>query len=40
MIYSSGAEEWFKNGKLHRIDGPAVILTDGTEFWYKSENLK
>ena len=25
-----------KNGKLHRIGGPAVIFADGTEIWYQN----
>ena len=27
---------WFKNGKFHREDGPAVEWTDGSKFWYKN----
>jgi len=30
-----GTITYTKNGKLHRKDGPAVILLDGTLFWYK-----
>ena len=26
---------WFKDGKYHREDGPAVEWADGTKFWYK-----
>lgn len=25
---------WFEDGKVHRIDGPAVILPDSVERWY------
>ncbi len=27
---------WYKNGKRHRKDGPAVIWGDGSQFWYKN----
>ena len=25
---------WFKNGSLHRTDGPAVEFKDGEKFWF------
>jgi hypothetical protein len=25
---------WYKEGKLHRIDGPAIEYRNGTKFWY------
>ena len=25
---------WFKNGALHRTDGPAVEFKDGQKFWF------
>ena len=28
-------EFWYKEGELHRLDGPAVIYADGAEKWYK-----
>ena len=28
-----GTKEWYKNGKLHREDGPAVIHSDGFKMW-------
>jgi len=28
------AEYWYKNGKLHRIDAPAVTDSFGNEDWY------
>ena len=28
---------WFKNGKIHREDGPARIDDDGDTYWYKEE---
>jgi len=30
-----GTERWYKDGKRHREDGPAVINTAGLERWYK-----
>ena len=27
-------EEWWVDGKLHRLNGPALISADGTENWY------
>jgi len=34
-------EEWYENGKLHREDGPAVILRDGEtgEVYHQSRYL-
>ena len=34
-IDPKGVERWFKDGKLHREDGPAVIESDGSEYWHK-----
>lgn len=31
-----GAEYWFKNGQLHRVDGPAISYENGTQFWYRN----
>jgi hypothetical protein len=30
-----GTEEWYENGKLHRMNGPAVTYSDGTKIWYQ-----
>ena len=30
---------YYKNGKLHRVDGPAVENTDGTFLWYLNGEL-
>ena len=32
--YSNGSKEWFVDGKLHRLDGPAIEYFDGTKLWY------
>lgn len=39
--HKNGTKYWYLDGKLHRINGPAVIYSDGTvEYWvngkYKS----
>lgn len=31
----SGTQCWYKNDKIHRDTGPAVIYADGSKFWYK-----
>lgn len=31
--------KYYRNGKLHRDDGPAVIKPDGTQEWYKEGKL-
>ena len=31
--YAGGHKEWYLNGELHRIDGPAVEWADGTKYW-------
>jgi len=28
--------EWYQNGKLHRLDGPAVECTKGYKEWYQN----
>jgi len=33
-----GSEFWFKDGKPHREDGPAIEWTDGSKFWYVNGN--
>ena len=35
VIETNGTKFYYKEGKLHRDDGPAVIYTDGSEFYYK-----
>jgi hypothetical protein len=31
-----GTKLWYRNGGLHREDGPAVELADGTREWYRN----
>ena len=39
-VNSSGDKQWrLKNGKLHRLDGPAIEWTDGTESWFQNGYL-
>jgi hypothetical protein len=33
-IYSDGDKFWYKDGKFHREDGPAVEYIDGTKYWF------
>ena len=36
MTRFDGAMTWYRHGKRHRNDGPAVILpASGLEYWYK-----
>jgi hypothetical protein len=32
-ILSAGTKYWYKNGELHRENGPAIEYLDGTKFW-------
>ena len=32
--YSNGTKEWYFEGKIHRIDGPAVEYSVGTKQWF------
>lgn len=34
-----GNTYWFKNGDLHREDGPAVVWKNGTKEWYANGKL-
>ena len=36
---SDGTQYWYKDDKLHRDDGPAVIYPDGYQAWWKDGNL-
>ena len=37
--YRYGTKRYYLNNKLHREDGPAIILADGSKFWYKNGEL-
>jgi hypothetical protein len=37
--WENGDKFWYKEGNLHRIDGPAIELSDGSKHWYKKNKL-
>jgi len=37
--YPDGTKYWFKEGNLHREDGPAVEYSNGRKEWYKEGKL-
>ena len=39
VVQADGATIWYKNGIVHRDDGPAVELPNGTREWY-SEGVR
>jgi hypothetical protein len=38
-VYPDGTIEWHLNGKLHRVDGPAVVVPGTYEAWYLNGEL-
>jgi len=38
-IRSSPANAWYLDGELHREDGPAVEMYNGTKIWYRNGEL-
>jgi hypothetical protein len=34
FIRENGTKEWYLDGKLHRLDGPAIEHANGSKFWY------
>jgi hypothetical protein len=38
-IRPDGTQLWWQDGKLHRLDGPAVIHSNGTRLWYQNDIL-
>jgi hypothetical protein len=38
-IVEGGSTFWYKNGMIHREDGPAIILPNGTESWFLNGKL-
>ena len=38
-IDQSGSKTWYRNGQLHREDGPAVERADGSKSWYLNDKL-
>ena len=39
LKHSSGEKRWFKEGKYHREDGPAIEYANGDKEWYKEGKL-
>ena len=40
LIDKYGSKRWYnEHDQLHRIDGPAVIHSDGTQYWYINGKL-
>jgi hypothetical protein len=37
--YPSGDKYWYKNGKVHRDEFPAIELKNGTRKWYQYDKL-
>lgn len=37
--HADGSKEYFRDGKLHRDDGPAVERANGTKLWYRNGEL-
>ena len=33
VIWPDGYEEWYINGKRHRLDGPAIVGSNTTSYW-------
>ena len=41
IVKEDGHKYWFLNRKLHREDGPAVELANGSqEWWFNGEPIK
>ena len=38
-ISEEGSKRWYKKGKLHREDGPAVERASGSKFWFINGEL-
>ena len=35
LVRLDGTKEWYRDGKRHREDGPAIERADGTKEWYR-----
>ena len=33
--HPNGSKYWYKDGELHRLDGPAIENPDGAKRWFK-----
>jgi len=36
QVYNDSTE-WYQNGQLHRIEGPAIERADGSKMWYVND---
>jgi hypothetical protein len=36
---SFGTKQWYQEGHLHRLDGPAYIGANGTKRWYQNDKF-
>jgi len=36
IIEYNNRKEWYKNGKLHRLNGPAIEYKNGFKKWYRN----
>ena len=36
ILEFTNRREWYKNGKLHRINGPAIEYKNGCKKWYRN----
>jgi hypothetical protein len=34
-----GNRRWFKDGQLHRVDGPAIEYINGARAWFQHDHL-
>ena len=39
LTYPCGTRKWYRDGKLHRKDGPAVEYPTGAEVWYQNGKI-
>ena len=39
VVDSNGTQNYFQNGQLHRLDGPAIVRADGTQLWCQNNKL-
>ena len=38
-VFDNGDKRWYQNGKLHRLDGPAIEYANGDyKVWYRNDN--
>ena len=37
-IQEDGTKFWYRDGKLHREDGPAIERADGSKEWFRNGN--